>query len=106
MEASAKKSVGFIEPGLSVLIATGIRLFHKPSQTSPNCPLPRRRINFKSRRSISHLSTRLCDNPSGSGLTIFNLLMKIKIDKRIYVDILTCTQGFLKFTHKPSDILE
>jgi hypothetical protein len=35
--------------------------------------LPRRRINLISRRSISHLSTRLCDRPSGSGLTIYSL---------------------------------
>lgn len=34
--ASAKKSFGSIVPDLSVFIATGVVLFHRPSHTSPN----------------------------------------------------------------------
>lgn len=54
--ASARKSFGSMVPGLSVFIATGVVLFHRPSHTSPNWPCPSFLRNFNDERSISHWS--------------------------------------------------
>jgi hypothetical protein len=50
-------------------MATGVVLFHRPSQTSPNCPCPSLRTNFKDERSISHWSRVLCDKPAVTGFS-------------------------------------
>ena len=43
-------------PGIKVLMATGVVLFHRPSHTSLNCSCPNLRTNFRELRSISHWS--------------------------------------------------
>ena len=57
-------------PCLRLLIATGVVLFHNPSQTSPNCPCPSLRTNFKLPRSISHWSRVECDKSAVTGFSI------------------------------------
>jgi hypothetical protein len=57
-------------PGFSVLIATGVVLFQSPSHTSPNCPCPNLRTNFRELRSISHWSRVLWDRPLVIGFSI------------------------------------
>ena len=58
-------------PCLRLLIATGVVLFHNPSQTSPNCPCPSLRTNFKLPRSISHWSRVECDKSAVTGFSIW-----------------------------------
>ena len=62
-----------VEPVFSVLMATGVVLFHNPSQTSPNWPCPSFRMNFKLVRSISQWSLVLCDRPSVAGFSIWGV---------------------------------
>lgn len=62
---------GIFLPDFSVLIATGVVLFQRPSQTSPNCPEPNFRTNFNELLSISHWSRVRCDNPSVTGFSIY-----------------------------------
>ena len=57
-------------PGFSVLIATGVVLFHKPSQTSPNWPWPNLRTNLRLVLSISHWSLVVWDRSAVVGLSI------------------------------------
>uniref|UniRef100_A0A6B0U000 Putative secreted protein n=1 Tax=Ixodes ricinus TaxID=34613 RepID=A0A6B0U000_IXORI len=70
-------------PGLSVLMATGVVLFQRPSQTSPNWPWPSLRTNLSELRSISHWSRVLCDSPLVMGFS-------------------TCTHGLRRLTQSPS----
>ena len=59
-----------IIPCFRLLIATGVVLFHKPSQTSPNCPCPSLRTNFKLFLSISHWSFVEWDRSAVTGFSI------------------------------------
>ena len=52
-----RKSLGSIVFGLSVLMATGVVLFHSPSYTSPNWPWPNLRRSLSDDRGISHWSS-------------------------------------------------
>ena len=79
-------------PGFSVFIATGVVLFHNPSQTSPNWPLP----SFLSKRrldlSISHLSWVVWARSAVKGLSIWK--HKNKCWKQCY------TKCIMKFYRK------
>lgn len=71
-------------PDLSVLIATGVVLFQRPSHTSPNWPEPNFRTNFNELLSISHWSRVRCDNPSVTGFSIYsesNCVIVIEINE-------------------------
>ena len=57
-------------PGLSVLMATGVVLFHRPSHTSPNWPWPICLIIRRVYLGISHWSCVLYDKPCVSGLSV------------------------------------
>ena len=70
-------------PCLRLLIATGVVLFHNPSQTSPNCPCPSLRTNFKLPRSISHWSRVECDKSAVTGFSIYKKREK-KIRSNVY----------------------
>ena len=77
-----------IIPCFRLLIATGVVLFHKPSQTSPNCPCPSLRTNFKLFLSISHWSFVEWDRSAVTGFSI----CKKKYEKWKYEKYSFCTK--------------
>ena len=88
---NSKSSVVFLKdiiPCFRLLIATGVVLFHKPSQTSPNCPCPSLRTNFKLFLSISHWSFVEWDRSAVTGFSI----CKKKYEKWKYEKYSFCTK--------------
>lgn len=57
--ASARKSLTSAVLGFKRFTATGVVPFQRPSNTSPNCPLPIWQISLTERRSISHWSSNV-----------------------------------------------